>query len=170
MDRELLLLYIMATFTGVAAIALVIMAGMVLGMYRSSKAMRERAVLFMDKCEPLAESARQTLEETRKQTKEILVDVKELTASGRKQMTTVESLIEDLSQTARVQAKRVDGSVETTLQRVNETTAVVQKTILEPIRQVRGVVSAVTAVLDHLSGASRRPTVDRATGDDEMFI
>ncbi len=54
MDRELLLLYIMATFTGVAAIALVIMAGMVLGMYRSSKAMRERAVRFMDKCEPLA--------------------------------------------------------------------------------------------------------------------
>jgi len=170
MDRELLLLYTMAAFTGVAAISLVAMAGMVFGMYRSSKLMRERVASFMDKVEPLAESARQTLDETRDQTKEILVDVKELTASGRKQMATVESLLTDLSQTARLQAERVDGGVEMTLRRVNETTEVVQKTILEPIRQVRGVVSAVTAVLEHLSGASRRPTPDRATSDEEMFI
>ena len=170
MDRELLLLYTMAAFTGVAAISLVVMAGMVFGMYRSSKLMRERVTSFMDKLEPLADSARKTLDETRDQTKEILVDVKELTASGRKQMATVESLLNDLSQTARLQVERVDGGVETTLRRVNETTEIVQKTILEPIRQVRGVVSAVTAVLEHLSGASRRPTPDRATSDEEMFI
>ena len=170
MDRELLLLYTMAAFTGVAAIALVVMAGMVFGMYRSSKAMRERATSFMDKLEPLAESARKTLDETRDQTKQILVDVKEITASGRKQMATVESLLDDLSQTARLQAERVDGGVEVTLRRLNETTEIVQKTILGPIRQVRGVVSAVTAVLEHLSGASRRPTPDRATSDEEMFI
>jgi hypothetical protein len=170
MDRELFLLYTMATFTGVAAICLVVMAGMVFGMYKSSKAMRERAAQFMDKCEPLADSARLTLDETRDQTKGILADVKELTASGRKQMSTVEALIDDLSQTARVQAQRVDGGLETTLQRVNDTTAIVQKSILEPIRQVRGIVSAVTAVLDHLSGSSRRPTVDRATTDEDMFI
>ena len=170
MDRELLLLYTMAAFTGVAAISLVAMAGMVFGMYRSSKQMRERANSFMDKLEPLVDSARQTLDETREQTKGILVDVKELTASGRKQMATVESLLADLSQTARLQAERVDGGVELTLRRVNETTEVLQKTILEPIRHVRGVVSAVTAVLEHLSGASRRPTPDRATSDEEMFI
>lgn len=170
MDRELLLLYTMAAFTGVAAISLVAMAGMVFGMYRSSKLMRARVTAFMDKLEPLAESATRTLNETREQTKEILADVKELTASGRKQMATVESLLDDLSQTARLQAERVDGGVEMTLRRVNETTEIVQKTILEPIRQVRGVISAVTAVLEHLSGASRRPTPDRATSDEEMFI
>lgn len=170
MDRELLLLYTMAAFTGVAALSLVAMAGMVFGMYRSSKLMRARATAFMDKLEPLAESATRTLDETREQTKGILVDVKELTASGRRQMATVESLLGDLSQTARLQAERVDGGVETTLRRVNETTEIVQKTILEPIRQVRGVVSAVIAVLEHLSGASRRPTPDRATSDEEMFI
>jgi hypothetical protein len=170
MDRELLLIYTMAAFTGVAAISLVAMAGMVFGMYRSSKQMRERVTSFMDKLEPLADSARRTLDETREQTKAILVDVKELTTSGRKQMATVESLLDDLSQTARLQAERVDGGVEMTLRRVNETTEIVQKTILEPIRQVRGVVSAVTAVLEHLSGASRRPTPDRATSDEEMFI
>jgi hypothetical protein len=146
------------------------MAGMVFGMYRSSKLMRERVTSFLDKVEPLADSARQTLDETREQTKSILVDVKELTTSGRKQMATLEGLLDDLSQTARLQAERVDGSVEMTLRRVNETTEIVQKTILEPIRQVRGVVSAVTAVLEHLSGASRRPTPDRATSDEEMFI
>ena len=170
MDRELLLLYTMAAFTGVAAIALVAMAGMVFGMYRSSKVMRDRVTSFMDKVEPLAESARKTLDETRDQTKQILVDVKDITASGRKQMATVESLLDDLSQTARLQAERVDGGVEVTLRRLNETTEIVQKTILGPIRQVRGVVSAVTAVLEHLSGASRRPTPDRATSDEEMFI
>jgi hypothetical protein len=170
MDRELLLLYTMAAFTGVAAISLVVMAVMVFGMYRSSKAMTARVTSFMDKLEPLAESARQTLDETREQTKGILLDVKDLTASGRKQMATVESLLTDLSQTARLQAERVDGGVELTLRRVNETTEIVQKTILEPIRHVRGVVSAVTAVLEHLSGASRRPTPDQATSDEEMFI
>ena len=107
MDRELLLLYTMAAFTGVAAISLVAMAGMVFGMYRSSKLMRARATAFMDKLEPLAESATRTLNETREQTKGILADIKELTASGRKQMATVESLLDDLSQTARLQAERV---------------------------------------------------------------
>jgi hypothetical protein len=170
MDRQLLLLYTMAAFTGVAAICLIAMAGMVFGIYRTSKLMRARVTTFLDKAEPLAESARKTLEETRGQTKDILVDVKEITASGRKQMATVESLLDDLSQKARVQAERVDGGVELTLRRVNETTEMVQKTILAPIRQVRGVVSGVTAVLEHLSGASRRPTPDRATSDEELFI
>jgi ABC-type transporter Mla subunit MlaD len=170
MDRELLLLYTMAAFTGVAALSLVAMAGMVFGMYRSSKLLRTRATSFMDKLEPLAESARQTLDDTRGQTKAILADVKEVTASARKQMATLESLLEDLSLTARVQAERVDGGVETTVRRVNETTELVQKTIMAPIRQLRGVASGLTAVLEHLSGASRRPTPDRATSDEELFI
>ena len=170
MDRELLLLYTMATFTGVAAVSIVVMAGMVFGMYRSSKVLRERTSVFMDKWEPVADSARKTLEETRDQTKGILVDIKELTASGKRQMETVEGLVNDLSQTARLQAERIDGGVETTLRRVNETTEAVQKTIINPVRQIRGVVLAVSAILEHLSGASRRPTPDRATSDEEMFI
>jgi hypothetical protein len=74
-----------------------------------------------------------------------------------------------VSATARRQLERLDEVMAQTLARANETVAALQKSLMIPIRQLRGVAAAAAAVLDTLV-ARRRATVDRATLDEEMFI
>jgi hypothetical protein len=168
MDQDLLL-KIMAAFTGVAAVALLIMMGMMIAIYKSVSGLRERSTLFLDRWEPVADDAKKTLLEFRTQSTTILSDVKKLTESGREQMARVETLLGEVETTTRSSLARVDESLQQNLRRVDETAEAVQRTVLTPVRQVRGMAAAIDAVFRHLSGRSR-PTVDRATIDEEMFI
>ncbi len=169
MDRDLLLLYIMAVFTGVSAIALVIQMCFLFGMYRSLKALRERAVGFMDRWEPLAEQAQKTLEQVRGQSDQILKKVDGLAVQSKTQLDKVDTLLTDVSHTTRLQLERIDRAIADTVERVHETTEAVQKTVLVPVRQIRAVAAALSAIVNALN-ARRRPTVDQATLDEEMFI
>jgi hypothetical protein len=159
----------MAAFTGVAAIALVIMMGMMIAIFKSVSAMRERSTVFLDRWEPVAEDAKKTLSDFRSQSTTILADVKSLSESGRQQMQRVETLLTDVQNAARLSFERVDHSLQQNLARVDETAAAVQNTVLVPVRQARAVAAAVDAVIRHLAGR-KRPTVDRVTLDEEMFI
>ena len=169
MDRDLLLLYIMAVFTGVAAIALVIQMFFLFGMYRSMKALRERATSFMDRWEPLADQAQKTLEQVRGQSDQILQKVEKLADQSKSQLDKVDTLLTDVSQTTRLQLERIDRAIADTVDRVHQTTEAVQKTVLVPVRQVRAVAAALGAIVGTLN-TRRRPTVDQATLDEEMFI
>jgi uncharacterized protein YoxC len=171
MPTEQLQLYliIMSVFTGVAAVALVIQMLYLFGMYRSAKALRERATAFMDRWEPLAENAQKTLEQVRGQSDQILQKVDGLADQSKSQLDKVDSLLTDVSQTTRLQLERIDRAIAETVDRVHLTTEAVQKTILVPVRQVRGVAAALGAIMGSLN-ARRRPTVDQATLDEEMFI
>lgn len=169
MDRDLLLLYIMAVFTGVAAIALVIQMFYLFGMYRSVKVLRERAMTFMDRWEPLADQAQKTLDQVRGQSDQILKKVENLADQSKSQLDKVDVLLTDVSQTTRLQLERIDRAIADTVDRVHQTTEAVQKTVLVPVRQIRAVAAAVGAIVGSLN-ARRRPTVDQATLDEEMFI
>jgi hypothetical protein len=169
MDRDLLLLYIMAVFTGVAAIALLMQMLYLFGMYRSIKQLRERAVSFMDRWEPLADQAQKTLEQVRGQSDQILKKVEGLADQSKTQLDKVDTLLTDVSQTTRLQLERIDRAIADTVDRVHDTTEAVQKTVLVPVRQVRAVAAAFGAIVGSLN-ARRRPTVDQATLDEEMFI
>lgn len=168
MDQDLLL-KIMAAFTGVAAVALLIMMGMMIAIYKSVAALRERSTVFLDRWEPVADDAKKTLGEFRTQSSSILVDVKKLTESSKQQVDRLETLLADVQTAAKITFERVDSSLQQNLRRVDETAEAVQRTVLTPVQQVRGVAAAVDAVFRHLAGRNR-PTVDRATIDEEMFI
>ena len=95
--------------------------------------------------------------------------LKKLTETGKTQVDRVDVLLTDLQSAAKTTFERVDQSLAVNLRRVDETTEAVQNTVLKPVRQIRGMAAAVDATLRHLSGRNR-PTVDRATIDEEMFI
>ena len=163
------LLLVMSVFTGVAAIALIIMACMMLAVYKSANAMRERSQFFMDRWEPVADTSQKTLEEVRGQAGEILEKVKTLADTSQQQVANVDSLLTDVSDGTKRQMQRVDESVQENLKRVQETTEAVQSTVLVPVQQLRAVAAAVNAVIHHLA-SKPRPTPDKATVDEEMFI
>ena len=162
----------MAVFTGVAAVALLLMLGMLFGMYRAVNELKGRTTVFLDRWEPMAETAQSTVKELREKTTPILNDVKRLTEKGQVQMEKIDGILVDLHSTTKLQLQRVDKSVQVNLDRLDETANLVQKTILGPVKQVRAVAAGVDAALKQLSGVRRRrrPTVDQVTQDEEMFI
>ena len=131
--------------------------------------MRQRSTLFLDQFEPLAGTAQKALDEARSQSSEILTNVKAMSDSSRKQLDKVDALLTDVSSSAKTQIARVDESVLANLQKLQETTDVLQRTVLTPVKEIRGVAAAVNAVVNHLAGG-RRPRPDQATLDEEMFI
>ena len=168
MDQDLLL-KVMAVFTGVAAIALLIMMVMMIAVYKSVSTLRERSMVFLDRWEPVADDAKKTLNEFRTQSTAILADVKRLTENSREQLNRIETMLGEAQTAFKTSYARVDESLQENLRRVDETTQAVQNTVLTPVRQVRGVAAAIDAMFRHLAGRNR-PTVDRATIDEEMFI
>lgn len=170
-EQVQLLLTVMSVFTGVAAISLLLMLGMMFGMYRAMNELKGRTSLFLDRCEPMAETAQATVKELREKTTPILNDVKRLTEKGQVQMEKVDGILGDLQSTTKLQLQRVDKSVQQNMDRIDETTQLVQTTILRPVKQIRAVAAGVDAALKQFAGGRRRrPTVDRATSDEEMFI
>lgn len=168
-NSQQLLITTMAVFTGVAAVALIIQMAFLFGIYRAVKALQERSSAFMDRWEPVADSSMKTLEQLRGQSTEILRKLSELTDSTKVQIDKVDSILSDFSEFSKTQLGRVDHTVEGTLRKLNETSEAFQNTLLTPVRQVRAMVSALSAIVESLFGR-RRQTVDRATTDEEMFI
>jgi len=168
-NSQQLLLTTMAVFTGIAAMALIIQMVFLFGIYRAVKALQERSSAFMDRWEPVADSSMKALEQLREQSTEILQTINNLTDSTKSQIDKVDSILSDVSEFSKTQLGRVDHSVESALQKLNETSEALQNTLLAPVRQVRAIVSALSAIVESLFGG-RRQTVDRATTDEEMFI
>jgi hypothetical protein len=169
MENQTLLLQVMAAFTAVAAIALVIMMGFMIATYRAAAALRVRGVEFMDRWEPVANSAQKAIDDIRAQSTDILANVKAVSESSRRQMDKIDALLDDFQSNAQLQLKRIDTTLADSMRRVDDTARIVNETILLPVRQIRGIAAALNAAVGHLVGKAR-PTPDRATSDEEMFI
>ncbi len=173
---ETTLLYVMTAFVIISAIALCIQAGMLAGIYKSTKALQEKINPLVPKVEILVERASSTVEQSGKQITEIttranaiLDSSKEIVDSTKRQLAMVEEVVGDAAVRAKVQMERVELVLDDTLSRAHETIAVVHDGIMRPLREVNGIAVGVRAALAALARGDR-PTVDRATSDEEMFI
>ncbi|HEY4364035.1 MAG TPA: hypothetical protein VGN17_23900 [Bryobacteraceae bacterium] len=163
------LLVIMAVFTGVAALALVIQAGMLIGIYKSSKAVGDQVAKLAPKIEALAETSKLTLEESRVSLKEITTRTTDILDTTRRQLSTVEDLLDDVSSRAKVQFDRAELVVDDAMTRTQETIAVVHGGIMKPLREINGIAAGLRAALQYFMRGNR-PQPDQATVDEEMFI
>ena len=146
-----------------------VMAVAMLWIYRSSRRLEEKLGLLLERVSPVLDSARSLVDDARPKIQEIVVRAAEITASARDQMTRLDALVTETSDCVRVQIERIDVVVGDAVNRVQETTAAVQSTILKPVREVNGVISGVRAALSTFARGNRA-SVDHATQDEEMFI
>lgn len=163
------LLKITAVFTGVAAIALLIMMGAMIATWRSVSKLQGRANTFMDRWEPVAESSQQTLADVRKHSNSILGKVDELTDSTKAQVDRVDKLVTQLADTANKNIDLVDTTMRKTMERVDNTAAAVEKTVRAPVDQVRALTAGVNAAIQQLAQKRSRP-IDRIAADEELFL
>jgi outer membrane murein-binding lipoprotein Lpp len=168
MDQQALLI-IMAVFVAVAAIALVIQAGMLYGIYKSSRAMQAKVDTLAPKIEALAETSKAAVDESRVKIAEITTKTGEILDITKKQLERVEVLLEDASTRAMVQFDRAEMVIDDAMNRAQDTVAVVHEGIMKPIREITAVTAFLRASLQYFFRGGR-PTPDQVTADDEMFI
>jgi aspartate carbamoyltransferase catalytic subunit len=170
------LLIIMAVFVAVAAIALVIQAGMLYGIYKASLAMQAKVEILapkiealVPKIEALADTSRIAVEETRVKVAEVSGKTTDILDITRRQLERVEELLEDASSRALVQFDRAEMVVDDAMNRAQQTVTVVHEGIMKPIREINGVAAGLKAALEYFFHGGR-PNPDQVTADDEMFI
>jgi methyl-accepting chemotaxis protein len=81
----------------------------------------------------------------------------------------LDGLLEEVTKSARLQAAEVQYFVESSTRKIEETFDLVQKSIIDPIRELGALLVGFKVGLDVLLGKRRRP-VDRFQHDEEMFI
>lgn len=153
-----------------------ILAFMYLAMRKSSARMEAIAEEVKSKAVPALELAQSVLSELRPKLAVIADNLTETTISVRSQVERMDATVSDAVDRARLQVIRADELLTRTLDRVEETSEVVHKTVISPVRQFSGLIQGVTAGIEFLMGGrgrrngGSRAEARRPVPQDEMFI
>lgn len=163
-------LFIIAT-----AVAVIIQAGILVALFvvvrKTTDRVEALASEVKTKALPTMESAQAMLVELRPKVNEIVTNVDQSARMARAQMERLDATVSDVVDRARLQVIRADELVNRTLDRVEETSDMVHRTVVSPIRQVAGVIQGLSAGLEFFLGRKRRQSRDgMGVPQDELFI
>jgi hypothetical protein len=166
---------LLGIFVGVTAVAVVIQMGILVGLYlsvrKSSARMEAIATEFKEKAVPTMETAQSMLVELKPKIEQVTADVSESSALVRTQLTRLDATLTDALDRTRLQVIRADELLTRTMDRVEETSDAVHKTVVSPLRQVNGLMSAISTGVEVFLGQKRRqPKNGMGVPQDEMFI
>ena len=170
MDDTLLKLFIAVT-----TIAVVVQAGILVGLYlslrKSSAKIEVLASEVLNSALPAMETVLGMMVELRPKIEAMTVNISESSALVRNQLGRLDATLTDALDRTRLQVIRADELLNRTMDRVEETSEVVHKTVLSPLRQVNGLMSAIsTGVEVFLGQRKRHPKNGAGVPQDEMFI
>jgi ABC-type transporter Mla subunit MlaD len=168
MDQQTLLT-IMTIFVAISGIALLVQMGMLIGIYRATKAIENKTAGLVPKVHSLVESSQKAVEDSKQHIVEVAAKANALLDSSRVQLTKVDTLLTEASGRARVQMDRAEMVLDDTMSRAQETVAMLHGGVTRPLREIHGLAAGIRTAVAYLARGSR-PSVDRVTHDDEMFI
>jgi hypothetical protein len=162
-------------FIALTAFAVLIQAGILVALYlavrKSTERMEAIATQVTSKAMPAIETAQNMLIELRPKIESIASNAADSTTTLRLQLGRLDSTLTDILDRTRLQVIRADELLNRTMDKVEDTTEVVHKTVLSPLRQVSGLMSAVSTGFETFFGQKRRqPRNGMGVPQDEMFI
>ena len=163
------LLYVMTGAVIVAAAALILQAALLLGMYKSSKNIREQFTVIAGNTESFVKSAQLTLEQSRKQISDVAAKSSQVLDLAHRQLVRIDEVMGEATYRAKIQMERVELVLDEAVTRMNEALVLLNKGVIRPVREVTALAAGIEAGLRCLF-RSRQRTVERATSDEEMFI
>ena len=169
-DDNLLRLFIFITM-----FAVVIQAGILVALYlavrKSTAKMEALATEVTSKILPTVETVQNMLVELRPKIDVMSVNFAESSNLVRNQLGRLDATLTDALDRARLQVIRADELLNRTMDRVEETSDAVHKTVISPLRQVNGLMSAISTGVEVFLGQKRRhPKNGAGVPQDEMFI
>jgi|SRR5579864_8391206 len=167
---------LIAAFIIVTCIAVIIQAGILVALFFSVKKSSARMEAIASNVEsrtiPLIDSARAILDETGPHFKDVAANLADISSTLKMQAERVSATVENIVDRTQSQASRVDELVSRTINKVEETTDMVQHTVIAPVRQISGLVQALSVgVTSYLH--RRRKAMGEGPGameDEELFI
>jgi len=166
-------------FIALTTFAVLIQAGILLAMYigvrQSSARMEALATEVKTKVLPAAEQVQSILTDLRPKLEIIADNLQESTSALRDQVLRVDAAVTDVVDRGRLQVIRADELLSRTLDRVEQTSDLVHKTVISPVRQFSGLLQGLTVGLEFLFGGRARKNGGtreerRPVPQDEMFI
>ena len=162
--------------TGIAVmLQAAILAAMYFTMRKSSQRMEALAAQVQAKVLPTVEQAQAVLTDVRPKIQTIADNLQESTTILRAQVQRMDAAVSDVVDRGRLQVIRADELMTRTLDRVEQTSDMVHKTVISPVRQLSGLMQGITVGLEFLFGGRGRKNGDRReerrpVPQDEMFI
>jgi hypothetical protein len=160
---------VLTIFVGITALASATQAVMLISILVMSKRTQDKVKALLPEVKSVMAISKQTLEETQKHISDVGSRTTQILEITKGQFIKIDELLTDATTRAKVQLDRAEMVLDDTMSRTQKTVAILQQGVLVPIREVHGILSGVRAAVSYL-GRSRRPTVDHATADEEMFI
>lgn len=166
-------------FIALTAFAVLLQAGVLLAMFITMRKSSQRVEAFMaevkSKVLPTVDQAQNLLTDIRPKIEIIAENVAESTTTLRAQVKRVDATVNDAIDRSRLQIIRADELLSRTMDRVEQTSEMVHKTVVSPVRQVSGIMQGITVGLEFLfrnRGRRNGGTRDerRPVPQDEMFI
>jgi len=169
-DDNLIRLFIFVTM-----FAVVIQAGILVALYlavrKSAAKMEALATEVTSKTLPTVETVQNMLVELRPKIDVMTVNFAESSSLVRNQLGRIDATLTDALDRTRLQVIRADELLNRTMDKVEETSEVVHKTVISPLRQVNGLMSAISTGVEVFLGQKRRhPKNGAGVPQDEMFI
>lgn len=170
MDDNLLRIFIAVT-----TFAVVVQAGILVGLYlavrKSTAKMEALATEVTGKTLPMVDSVKSLLVELRPKIDTMSTNIAESSTVVRNQLSRIDATLTDALDRTRLQVIRADELLNRTMDKVEDTTEIVHKTVVSPLRQVNGLMAAVTTGVEVFLGQKRRhPKNGAGVPQDEMFI
>lgn len=138
-------------------------------LYKKVREIHEEARPLLGKAEATLDSAKLTIDDSRKQMLEISKRTNEILDTTQTQLNKIDAVVTDASGRAKVQLERMELVVGETVEKVQGLVHTTQEGLLKPLREVSALTTGVKSAFGFLF-KSRRPTVVHATQDEEMFI
>lgn len=165
-------------FIALTAFAILLQAGILVAMYvtmrKSSQRMEALATEVRNKVLPTIGQAQSLVTEVRPRIEMIADNVEQTTSQLRNQLQRIDAAVADAVDRGRLQIIRADELLSRTLDRVEHTSEMVQKTVVSPVRQISGIMQGITVGLEFLLNRRSRdngsPRERHPVPQDEMFI
>jgi uncharacterized protein YoxC len=167
---------LVTVFIAVAAVAIVLQMFILLGVSAALKKTSKRVDWMVDELNqrgfPLLQRVQGLVDESSPKINTILDNMTETSSMMRGQVQRIDATVNDIVDRTRLQVIRADEMVSRTMDRVEETTSMVQHRVLSPVRHASGLMQAVSATVSTLMGRrnSRGPRADGQKHEEELFI
>jgi hypothetical protein len=168
MDDHTLLILI-AVFVGLSALAMLIQAATLLGLFLVARELKAKILPLLSPVSNILDTSKRTLANVEGHIDRIGNQSGAILDVTKQQLAKVDELLSDASTRAKVQMERAEMVMDDAMSRVTQTVSTVQSGVIRPVREIQGVVAGIRTTFAHL-GKSGRATVDHATSDEEMFI
>ncbi|MBV9669511.1 MAG: hypothetical protein JOZ43_01020 [Acidobacteriales bacterium] len=139
-------------FIGLVAVAILIQAGVLLGMFLAVRKMQSSFEALQKRALPIIDQGKEVAIDLAPKVRQISTDALRISVLAREQAEEVAQTARTINLRTRAHVARADEVLNSTLSRVEKTTENVQTKVMTPVRKFNAVVAGISAAMDSLRG------------------